>query len=322
MKTFKGYLKERFQDWKSGTAPAWTESLSTMLFDLPRTGLKDLKLPLSPSIMKRIWPKSVRSKAFHLTDFDGVKKLKGMQGKKRSISAFYNIDDYMISSGIKTEGGYVVELVGDVLVASPDDVSSQPDKSGRRWITFSSLMNTSTAADPGLGGKAKLKGIETDLQDLLVKILIKNGEDVDAGSLDNIIGLQWSALGKKHGGKTKSVIIKDYIDGMEKIMKKHARPLKSILTDYTKKRTLEPDPDSGDVAMWDELVVNNFTIQKIHVGPEFAPDFAELVKGEGGGRMYTFANKDDDIEGFPFELYYETGDMVDYINRTVSRIKL
>ena len=72
-------------------------------------------------------------------------------------------------------------------------------------------MNPSTAADPGLGGKAKLRGIETDLQNLLVEILKKNGEDVDAGSRDNIIGLQWSGLGKKHGGKTKSVIIKDYI---------------------------------------------------------------------------------------------------------------
>ena len=306
MLTFKSFLKERFQEWKKEGAPAWTESLSTMLFDLPREGIKDVKIPLSPSIMKRVWPKSIRSKVFHLTDFKGVHKLKKLQGGKKSISAFYNMDDIIIASGIKTEGGYVVELEGDVLAASPDDVSSQPDKSGRRWITFSSLMNPSTAADPGLGGKAKLKGIETDLQNLLVEILKKNGEDVDAGSRDNIIGLQWSGLGKKHGGKTKSVIIKDYIDGMEKIMKKHSKSLGSILTDYTKKRTLKPDPDSGDVAMWDELVVNNFKIQKIHVGPEFADEFRE----------------DDDIEGFPFELYDDTGDMVDYITRTVSRIKL
>jgi len=153
MKSFRGYLQEKFQDWKSGSAPAWTESLSTMLFDLPRAGLKDLKIPLSPSIMSRVWPKSVRSKAFHLTDFDGLKKLKGMQKGKKSISAFYNMDDYMITSGIKTEGGYVVELEGDVLAAAPDDISSQPDKTGRRWLTFSSLMNPSTASDPGLGGK-------------------------------------------------------------------------------------------------------------------------------------------------------------------------
>ena len=294
MKSFKQHLKE---------APAWTESLSTMLFDLPRAGLKDIHIPLSPSIMSRIWPKSIRSKAFHLTDYDGLGKLKRMQGKKRSISAFYNIDDYIISSGIKTEGGYVVELVGDVLVASPDDVSSQPDKSGRRWITVSSLMNPPTASDPGLGGKAKLKGIEDDIQTVLVKILQDNGKDVDEKTSTTNINFEWSYLGKATGGKEKSIIIKDYIDGMEKIMKKHSKSLRSVLTDYTKKRTLEPDPDSGDVAMWDELVVNNFTIQKIHVGPEFGPDFED----------------DDDIDGFPFELYTDHGDMVDYINRVVQK---
>ena len=68
MKSFKGYLKE--------AAPAWTESLSTMLFDLPREGLKDLKIPLSPAIFKRIWPESVRSTVFHLTDDEGIRKLK------------------------------------------------------------------------------------------------------------------------------------------------------------------------------------------------------------------------------------------------------
>jgi hypothetical protein len=298
MKRFKEYLKER--------TPAWTQSLSTMLFDLPRAGLKDLKIPLSSPIFKRIWPESIRSKVFHLTDYDGVTRLKKMQGGKKSISAFYNMDDYIIQSGIKSEGGYVVELEGDVLAAAPDDISSQPDKTGRRWLTLSTLMNSSTASDPGLGGKSKLKKIEDDLGRLLVKILKKNGEDVDEGSRDNIIGLQWSGLGKKHGGKTKSIIIKDYIDGMEKIMKKYSKPLGALLTDYTKKRTLDPDSDSGEKAMWDELVVNNFKIQKIHVGPEFAPDFED----------------DDDIEGFPFELYDTPEDMVDYVTRTVQRIKL
>jgi len=285
-------------------AVAWTQSLSTMLFDLPRAGFEDLKIPLSSAIFKRVWPDSVtvRSTVFHVTDFDGVKKLKGLQGGKKSISAFYNIDDYILQSGIKTEGGYVVELEGDVLAASPDDVSSQPDKSGRRWITFSSLMNPSTASDPGLGGKSKLKGIEKDIESLLVDILTKNDlGPYKKGLTTRELNRGWSWLGAKTGGKEKSVIIKDYIDGMEKIMKKHSKSLGSVLTDYTKKRTLDPDPDSGDTAMWDELVVNNFTIQKIHVGPEFSPDF----------------DGDDDIDGFPFELYDDVGDMVDYINRTL-----
>ena len=288
-------------------AVAWTESLSTMLFDLPREGLKDLKIPLSSPIFKRVWPESIRSKAFHLTDFDGLGKLKRLQGGKKSISAFYNIDDYMISSGIKTEGGYVVELEGDVLAAAPDDISSQPDKTGRRWITFSSLMNPSTASDPGLNGRSKLKRIEKDLENLLIDILVKNDlGPYKKGLTTRELNKAWSWLGKSTGGKEKSVIIKDYIDGMEKIMKKYSKPLKSVFTDYTKKRTLDPDEDSGEKAMWDELVVNNFKIQKIHVGPEFSPDF----------------DGEDDIDGFPFELYDDLGDMVDYITRTVQKIKL
>ena len=301
MKSFKQFIKEA-PHYK----PAWTESLSTMLFDLPREGLKDAKIPLSPAIFKRVWPKSIRSKAFHLTDLIGVQRLKKMQGKKKSISAFYNMTDYMIQSGIRTEGGYVVELEGDVLAAAPDDISSQPDKTGRRWLTFSTLMNKSTASDPGLGGASKLKKMEKDLQDLLVEILGKNGKGPYRAGDTNVIAKAWSYLGKSVGGKEKSIIIKDYIDGMEKIMKKYSRPLKSVFTDYTKKRTLDPDPDSGDTAMWDELVVNNFKIQMIHVSPEFSPDFEE----------------DDDIDGFPFKMYDDTGDMVDYINRKVLDIKL
>ena len=111
----------------------------------------------------------------------------------------------------------------------------------------------------------------------------------------------WTYLGQSTGGKEKSIIIKDYIDGMEKIMKKHSKSLRQLFTAYTMDRTQVPDPDSGDTAMWDEIVVNNVKMKKIHVSPEFSPDFAE----------------DDDIYGFPFELYHETGDMVDYINRTL-----
>ena len=88
-------------------------------------------------------------------------------------------------------------------------------------------------------------------------------------------------------------------------MKKYSKQLKSVLLDYSKKKIQEPDEDSGDTPEWDEVVVNNFKIQKIHVTPEFSPDFAE----------------DRDIHGFSFELYHETEEMVDYINRKVQPIK-
>jgi len=291
MKSFKGYLLNEV---------AWTESLSTMLFDLPRAGFKDIHIPLSPSIFKRIWPKPVRTKAFHLTDLVGVQRLKKMQGSKRSISAFYNMTDYMIQSGIRTDGGYVVELEGDVLAASPDDLSSQPDKSGRRWITVSTLMNSPTDSDPGLGGATKLPGLEDDIQRLLERILTKNGEDVKMLGQTEIL-MMWSALGMKTGGKALSLIIKDYIDGMEKIMKKHSKSLRQLFIAYTMDRTQVPDPDSGDTAMWDEVVVNNVKMKKIHVSREFSQDF----------------EYDKDMFGFPFELYDNDTDIVKYINKAI-----
>ena len=145
---------------------------------------------------------------------------------------------------------------------------------------------------------------------LLVKILQDNGKDVDVATPTNMIGLEWSGLGMATGGKEKSIIIKDYIDGMEKIMKQYSKPLRSVLTDYTKKRTLDPDPDSGDVAMWDELVVNNFTIIKVHVGSEYGPDFEDPAVVDRFSKYF-------DKLGVSYQLWQDEGDMADYIARSV-----
>ena len=310
MLRFKQYLKEIGVDpVKIVGKPAWTESLSTMLFDLPRAGLKDVMIPLSPAIMRRIWPKPVRTTVFHLTDYSGLGKLKKMQGGKRSVSAFFYIDPIVIETGIKSEGGFIAEMEADVLVASQDDISSQPDKTGRRWITLSSLMNKPTDPDPGLGGGAKLKRMESDISEMLIEIIMKYADDPQ--HMPNV-NKSWIALGKEYGSrskednKIKSQIIRDYLDEMEKVMKKHSKVLGTLLTDYTKKRIQKPDPDSGDLPMWDELVVNNFKIKKIHVGREFGGHFED----------------DDDIDGFPFELYTDNGDLADYITRKSQSIKL
>ena len=291
MKTFKQYLKEG--------PPAWTESLSTMLFDLPRAGLVDLKIPLSPAIFKRVWPESVRSKCFHVTGFDGVRSLKKMQGKKKSISAFYNIKPASIEDGIQTDGGFVVEMMADILVAAPDDIGSQPDKTGRRWLVWSTILKE-------LGGGSKIKKMEKDLEKLLIEILVKNDlGPYKKGLTTSELNKAWIYLGKNSDGKTKSLIIKNYIDGMEKIMKKYSKPLQSIFKDYTKKRTLDPDEDSGDTELWDELVVNNVKIEKVHIS-----------SGDEEGEW------DETDFDLPLIEWKDSGDLADYIARTVQNIKL
>ena len=89
-------------------------------------------------------------------------------------------------------------------------------------------------------------------------------------------------------------------------MKKYSKPLKSIFFDYAFDKELVPDPDSGDLALWDEIVVNNFKVKKVHVSAEFSPDFADddpLTNSDFGWNV-------------PFELYHDDGDLVDYIDRT------
>ena len=296
MKSFKGFLTER--------APAWTESLSTALFDLTRT---DVMIPLSPSILKRIWPKLPRTTVFHLTDRVGVQRLKKMQGGKRSISAFWNIEPIVLSDGIRTDGGYVVELIADILAAGPDDIMSQPDKTGRRWLTLSTLLDP--VDKHGMGGGTQLKGIRNDTDEMMIEIIMKYADDPQHMP---DVKKSWIALGKEYGSrdkedkKIKGQIIGDYIDGMESVMKKNSKQLQSVLLDYSKKRIQDEDPDSGDKPEWDEVVVNNFKIQKIHVTEEFSPDWED----------------DKDIYGFSFSTYFDNGDLVDYIQGKTKSLKI
>lgn len=285
MRTFRGHMLHEV---------AWAESLSTMIFDLPRSGIRDLPIPLSPSIFKRLWPKPVRSRVFHVTDYDGLEKLGNLQGRKRSISAFYNIQGWTIEDGIKTEGGYVVELDADVLAAAPDDISSIPDKGGTRWLVWDTIFAR-------MGQKKYLKGMEDDLNEFLIEIIMQYADDPKF--MPNI-NKSWIALGKEYKNEKRALyeIIKDYIDGIEEVIQKHGKELRFVFTNYVGDRHQTPDEDSGDVEPWDEVVVNNIKIIKIHVGPEFASDFEE----------------DDDIDGFPFKGWDDAGDLADYITRTVQ----
>jgi hypothetical protein len=292
LKRFKEYIREYVKG-----APAWTESLSTMLFQLPRAGLVDVKIPLSPSIFSRVWPKPVRSTVFHLTNDEGVRGLKKMEGGKKSISAFYNIKTASIQDGIMTAGGYVVEMDADVLAAAPDDIGTQPDKTGRRWIQLYILIND-------MDSKGSLRGFENDIEKMMIDIVKKYSDNKTITDINDA----WESLGQEYRKKPKdlSKIIKDYIDGMENLMKKYSKPLKSIFFDYAFDKELVPDPDSGDFALWDEIVVNNFKVKKVHVSQEFSPDFADddpLTNSDFGWNV-------------PFELYHDDGDLVDYIDRT------
>ena len=238
MKSFKQYLNEA-----RGT------SLSDLLF-LPRIGYYDqLMIPISSPMFKRIWPDTLRATVFHTTDGDGVKNIAKLQGKKKSISAFFEMQSRYMEIGVATQGGIhsVLEMDADVLLSAKGDVMSHLDRTGRRWTSISDLKETSRWT--------KFGKVEKDLQkmfDPLVEKYIKRGEFQDSATIWQL----WSMAKRKVDGKTMSLIIKDYMDGMEKVIKKNIDTFENAMLSYAKKR-------STDLS-WDEQVVNNIKVKTAH----------------------------------------------------------
>lgn len=260
MLRFKQFINEKLVTTGVGAKVQWTQSLSTLIFDIGGGDklLELVKIPLSPPIWKRIWPDDVRATVFHVTDNKGFDNLVKMQGKKRSISAFTEMRGNYFSQGVQTSGGVIAEIDGNILMAAPQDIMSSPDKTGRRWTELRYLYGQFNERD--------LSGIERDLEKLFKQLITT----YYPGKLPRTVGgpfmnKQWMTIGYHYGGhertkegkKVLKDIIADYMDGMEAVMKKNAKKFRDIFTSYVKKRYTDQS--------WDELIVNQIKIKKVHL---------------------------------------------------------
>ena len=130
MKRFKQYLKEFA-----------VQSTSDYVFNVPSGHSGGLKIPISGPMFKRIWPDTIRSTVFHVTDHAGLARLKKLEGGKKTISAFFSMMSRYMESGVATSGGVVVEMDADVMVSASSDIMSEVDKTGRRWVEVSWFAN-------------------------------------------------------------------------------------------------------------------------------------------------------------------------------------
>jgi len=256
MKTFKTYLKE--------DAPAWQSSTSQKIFDFGQ--ISYMQIPLTSSTMEWIFQVQLpRATVFHVTNGIGLDKLKRLQNKKKSISAFFNMDASTMEAGIQGGGGLVVELDANIIMSSKGDLMSMPDKTGRRWVELYNI-------DP----KEKMHAeLEKMLIDLAIKHDPKNKEYLK--TVPEIgIGV-WYKLQTdfKDDGKKISLIIADYIDGVNAILKKHKKDIQGVVHGYYVRRgaVAVKHPSGrmvgGDSAIkewnvYDEQVVDKIKIIKVH----------------------------------------------------------
>jgi hypothetical protein len=249
MKTFKGYLNEFV-----------IQSTSDYVFDTMSNSISDIKIPISGPMFKRIWPDTIRATVFHSTDTEHLAGLKKLEGKKKSISAFFSMMSTQMEGGIATDGGVVVEMEADVLISAKDDIMSAVDKGGRRWVEMSWFENAQGRGNP-VGFDKVEQGFNT-----LIKNLVKKHLPSDHFANPHLLApLEvWSDMkrqlkaGTPAGAKKISLVIKDYFDGVEKVIKKNKKVFETIFYGYAKSKR---QTDNA----WDEQIVNNIKIKKVHI---------------------------------------------------------
>ena len=311
MKTFKGYLTEFV-----------IQSTSDYVFmnNGQGSGASGLMIPISGPMFKRIWPDTIRATVFHVLGVAHLNALKKIEGKKKSISAFFSMMSRNLETGVAGGGGVVAELEADILISAKDDIMSQVDKTGRRWVELnwfenalgnmkspvvdkvakdlnklivtlvkkhlvngisedfiweeSDLMKQARAEDAANAKRAKerLLGKHKD-----PKLVIKNvGDAFDAwGNMKRHL-----KAGREGGGNRLRLVIKDYFDGVEKVIKKHKKGLGSIFYGYAKSKR---QTDNA----YDEQIVNNIKIKKLH----YLPKEEEVEDEEQQENINAFAEK-------------------------------
>ena len=246
MKTFKTYLKEFAQ-----------QSPSDLVFDVHTGDSSSLKIPISTSMFKRIWPDTIRATVFHVTDHNGLGKIKKIEGGKKSISAFFSMMSRYMESGVATSGGAVVEMDADVLISARDDIMSQVDTQGRRWVEMSWFANAQLGRTGPEFGK-----VEKDLNWLIKFLVTKHLSPILGKTEVKNIGefAIWGDI-KRHikgDGKILRLLIKEYFDGVERVLKKHKKVMSGIFYSYAKSKRMTDNS-------WDEQIVNNIKVKKVHL---------------------------------------------------------
>ena len=261
MITFKQYIAEE---------PAWTKKTTDYIFS------QDMKIPVSSTIFKRVLGNLPRDTVQHLLDATKMKKFFKLIGKKKSISAFTEMNPLSLVGGVQTKGGVVADIEADILIEYPEDIFSTPDSNGRRWVYLARALDSKNedqarvmVSQLRLDILGKYAGVDTSFYN--AKSEINEIKDMWKNAPTKVFSfLVKSGVedAQKEANKIKGKMVGEYIDGLEVIMKKFAKDVERNLRDFGYGKDNNPEA-------WDELVVNNFKIKHIYIyrTPTFYVDF-------------------------------------------------
>ena len=301
------------------------ESMSKELFNLPVAGkdgdIMSFKIPMGDANIKRVMPKEIRGPVFHVTSESNHDKLVKGQNKKSGLSGFRNMKPRSMEMGIASGGGFIYELDANLLGSFEKDVRSGVDKTGRRWVTLQSLLDTgfhNTSDFPHINDlhrpleKNDLGSLPKDIEKYVRNVVGNLDGHTKRGLRADWVDVS-RHLEDKHGSsdagakKEMGNIIKGYIDIVNKSYSKNAKQIAAAL----RKQYV----DQLDKAHWDEIIVNQYKVKKLHVLLS-APAFANGLWSD-----VTDAMEDAKSKGIEVVEWSGSMGLQKHINSTTNRSK-
>ena len=252
-------------------APVGQQKVSNLIFTgqasavLEKDQLLNLWIPISSTMFRRIFPTMVRARIFHVTESDNFEQLYRIQNSKSTIAGFQQMDARGIRSGIASGGGVCVELEGNALLSSANDLGSIPVVDGRRFVGYDFFFDSFN--------KPHIPGMSKDLEKLIKTLIDKYADPninkkrtspyfTDYEVFKSIKATHTWSKGEggqvaKDAGKKMFDCIKDYFDGIESILSKYQKQVQEVLTGYLRRRNTNRD--------WDEIIVDDFNILKVFI---------------------------------------------------------
>jgi hypothetical protein len=214
--------------------------------------LNQKTIPIYPKSMERIIGK-IPITSFHVTTLHHLDNVKSLLGSKKSMSTFTRAGkDSQLAKGkgIQTEGGVIFWLEGTLLARKYMDMQSEPDKTGRRWISSTIVFDDpmlvkSAAKRKKIPDRNEWRDYEWEVKDKMMK---KFGV-----TADNI--KEYEAAVKEILNKKAQEIIIDYIDLTNKLLKKHKELVKKNLS----------TPSTKGSVWWNEILIYGAKIKEVFV---------------------------------------------------------
>ncbi|MCK5536357.1 MAG: hypothetical protein KAI79_05985 [Bacteroidales bacterium] len=237
--------------------------------------LMDGDIPLTPKMMQRIFPNDNKKYYFHTLEFDDIHDLEKLQNTKKQISAFSNFTTSDIFRGPFNGPQYrpvIAVLHGKYTMSFPEDIWSDRDRQGKRWISRNMAQNIQDV---------KLKEIVFKISDEIREYINKT---YDPTSKD------WARYSMERipQGKERNEFLKNMFDVAEKILLKHKKAFSEAINNA--------EYGGKTHHTYDEVIAHSFKIVEILIPPYDNLDDAYFEFMDNNGIKHTNVSGDNDIK--------------------------